>query len=156
MARNRKIERLELTARERRLSTAEEQADYRAMLNRDFGPPDYRPARVADDGRPVGLFALLTRPLGLLLLAITALAGTLTAKLWREGAFDPLWAPRGAVVETGSTRWTLGDRLPPPADDFVEPDVIDPIDASPAEPAEPAEEDDEAEAAVGVRLGPVD
>lgn len=121
-------------------------AEYRAMLTRDFGAPVFTPPHL-DDGRPVGLIRLLLRPSGLFLLACSAFAVLFVVKLYREGRFDHLWAPRGAAIEKASAHWTLGDRLPPPREERNQPDplVEAPPKTAPAPaPPPPADVEDEA------------
>ncbi|MBA3898507.1 MAG: hypothetical protein H0X36_15550, partial [Sphingomonadaceae bacterium] len=105
----------------------------------DLGAPTIAPAGSRDNGRPVGLAALLLRPSGLFLIALVLFGIVLTAKLWREGRFDPLFAPKSAKVEPGRKGWMLGDKLPPPPMDKSA--VNDPVYADAPKPkttAEPA------------------
>ena len=77
-----------------------------------------------ESGRPVGLGTLLLQPLSLFILSVMALAMVLGVKYWRAGAFDHLFAPRGAVVDVAPKRWMLNHGAARVHDDTVgEPDT---------------------------------
>jgi hypothetical protein len=100
-------------------STAQVQAEYRAMLDQDLGPSVFNRGPSRDDGRPVGLIRLMFRPAGLFLLALTTMFAVLGVKLWREGVFESFRVSHVATVQTVDKSWMLGDRLPRPPSEKV-------------------------------------
>jgi hypothetical protein len=148
MARNRQIgpaARSAPVARIAPLSPAQEQAEYRAMLTDELGPPVFNRKPARDDGRPVGLIRLMLRPAGLFGLALLALFAVTIVKLWREGVFES-FRVKGFVSNPPADKgWMLGDkvRLPPEKNDTVV--RVEPIQATEAEQSADGAEADSAE-----------
>jgi hypothetical protein len=80
---------------------------YQEMLTNDLGR-NRQIGRPHDDGRPDGMLDFLTRPFALIILCILIFGLTLGVLLWRDGAFDALFAPKSASVGHGSKAWLLG------------------------------------------------
>jgi len=145
MARNRIIG--PATAREvrkpSRVADAAAHAEYREMIVAEIGRPDFRELHL-DDGRPMGLFGLLMRPLSLFLLSIVALTSLYAFKLWREGWFEQFRQPEVPVVEAPQTSWIAGRGQAPPIEDRVP--EVKPRPAPGPPTTEDTEESDEADA----------
>jgi hypothetical protein len=143
MARNRQIgpaARSAPVARVAPPSSAQEQAEYRAMLSDELGPAVFNRKPSRDDGRPVGLISLMLRPAGLFGLALLALSAVTMVKLWREGVFESYRVKAAASVPVADKGWMLGDkvRLPPEKDGPI-------ARAEPTKAAEGEQADDRAE-----------
>lgn len=140
MARNRQIgpaARSAPVARVAPPSSAQVQAEYRAMLSDELGPAVFnrRPSR--DDGRPVGLLRLLLRPAGLFGLALLALFAVTIVKLWREGVFESFRVKAVSSAPIVDKNWMLGDKVRPPIEKN---DAITSV--APSKPAEDEQSDD--------------
>jgi len=129
-----------------RVADAAAHAEYREMIAAEIGTPDFR-TKYVDDGRPVGLFALLTRPLALFLMSVLALATVYTWKLWREGWFERFRAPEAPAPAVPETHWIAGHGEPRPVEDRV-PTALPEPKAAPA-PAEEAAPEGEADPPAG-------
>lgn len=114
MARNRQIgpaARSAPVARVAPPSSAQVQAEYRAMLADELGPAVFNRKPSRDDGRPVGLLRLMLRPAGLFGLAMLALFAVTMVKLWREGVFESYRVKAAASVPVADKGWMLGDKV---------------------------------------------
>jgi hypothetical protein len=145
MARNRIIG--PATAREvrkpSRVADAAAHAEYREMIVAEIGQPDFR-AQHVDDGRPVGLLALLFRPLSLFLLSIIALASVYTFKLWREGWFEQFrQVEEVPLVAAPTTSWIAGRGQAPPIEGRVPVAKPKPVTAPAPEPSGSSADEDE-------------
>ena len=128
--------RIRLQKRERDVGA--EPASHYARLADDIGH-SRKSYRAVDDGKPLSGTMLLLRPLSLFLMSLMALVLLCAIQLWRQGVFSPLFANKGAIVDSSPKSWILNGRAP-----RVEDERLARRPVKPAEVAAPGE-DGEAE-----------
>lgn len=106
--------RIRLQKRERDVGA--EPAGHYARLADDIGH-SRKSYRAIDDGKPLSGTMLLLRPLSLFLMSLMALVLLCAIQLWRQGVFSPLFANKGAVVDSSPKSWILNGRAPRVEDD---------------------------------------
>ena len=88
-----------------------EPASHYARLADDIGH-SRKSYRAVDDGKPLSGTMLLMRPLSLFLISLMALVLLCAIQLWRQGVFSPLFANKGAIVDSSPKSWILNGRAP--------------------------------------------
>ena len=99
------------------VADAECHAAYRSMIAAEIGLPNYREKGIADDGRPLGLLALLVNPLALFLISLLLLGAVTMMTLWRAGMFGELAVRHNPIVKEHATRHAPA--MVPPVPEYV-------------------------------------
>ena len=100
-------------------------AEHYTRLADEFGMPRGGRYTMTDDGRPITGARFWLQPLTLFILSLIALVAVCAVQFWRLGVFDPIFGPKGALVDTSSKRWILNGRSARPAtvSALAEPDI---------------------------------
>ena len=130
--------RIRLQKRERDVGA--EPASHYARLADDIGH-SRKSHRAVDDGKPLSGTMLLLRPLSLslslFLISLMALVLLCAIQLWRQGVFSPLFANKGAIVDSSTKSWILNGRAPRVEDNRLVRGHVKPVeDAAPVEDGE--------------------
>ena len=126
--------RIRLQKRERDVGA--EPASHYARLADDIGH-SRKSYRAVDDGKPLSGTMLLMRPLSLFLISLIALVLLCAIQLWRQGVFLPLFANKGAIVDSSTKSWILNGRAPRVEDNRLVRGHVKPVeDAAPVEDGE--------------------